>query len=303
MLYLVAFDHSSAARIGWLAARARRRGVRVGVLAGLRPPSSAYDSTRRQWIAQELAAKVRSVYPKRTAPGSVVVGVTSGDMYIRGLTWRYAFGDRSSGNVGIIATARMDPTAYGLAGDEELFRSRLEKMLVRYIGFLVLGRTQSRDPFSVLRSSILSLDDLDVMTNEFRPPPPTASERRWIDGSNRSCSGARSATRTLVAGKRLTPLPRLIRITSSVLGVRGRLLARLEAQSDRPIDRALDRRFLQRFKFFYRRERIVLRPLRAHPRIEGVNVWVRLHERANATLRVFTLRLRLLGCASYFAHS
>src|SRR5919197_4465906 len=38
MLYLVAFDHSSAARIGWLAARARRRGVRVAVLAGLRPP-------------------------------------------------------------------------------------------------------------------------------------------------------------------------------------------------------------------------------------------------------------------------
>jgi predicted Zn-dependent protease len=273
------------------------------VLVGVRPPARAYDGTRRQWIAQELAAKVRRVYPKKTAHGSVVVGVTSGDMYVRGLTWRYAFGDRSSGNVAVIATERMDPAAYGLDRDEELFRSRLEKMLVRYIGFLVLGQSQSPDPYSVLRSSILSLDDLDVMTNRFRPPQPTASERRWMNGSNRSCLGAQVATRALVAGKHLWPLPRLVRFTGRALVIRGRLLARLQAESGRPLDRALDRRFVQRFGLFYRRERVLLRPLRAHPGIGGMNAWVALHQKANATLRVFSRRLRLLGCASYFAHS
>jgi predicted Zn-dependent protease len=303
VLYLVAFDHSSAARIGWLAETARRRGIRVGVLAGLRPPASAFDQTRQQWIAQALAGEIRSAYPKRTSVGSVVIGVTSGDMYIRGLSWRFAFGDRASGNVGIIATRRMNPEYYGLAHDDELFRSRLEKMFVRYLGFLVLGRPDSRDPFSVLRSSILSLDDLDLMTNQFRPPPPTAGERRWIDGSNRSCARARAATRALVAGKRIMPLPRLVRIASRVLGIRGQLLAQLRAQSGRPIGRALGRRFLRRFGLFYRRERVVLRPLRAHPGIARANVWIEMHDRANGTLRVFTLRLRLLGCASYFAQS
>jgi predicted Zn-dependent protease len=301
VLYLVAFDRGSGQQLPGLARTARRHGLRVHVLRSLRPPPGAVDPARRQLIAQTLIGEVRRSYPRLRTPGAVAIGLTGGDMYIRGLSWRYAFGARGTGNVGMIATRRMDPRFFGLAYDRELFRSRLDKMFVRYLGLLVLRLPTTRDPYSVLRASILSLDDLDVTTDEFTPSPPSVPERRWISGSNASCAQARTATRALGIGNGISTVPQLVRAAGGFLRIQERLLARLRTQHGRPLDRALAPRFLARFVAFNGRERSALADLRAKPDEARAHAWISLSGRASATLRVFTLRLRLLGCASYFA--
>jgi len=303
VLYLVAFDRGSQQQLPGLARTARRRGLRVQVLRALRPARGAFDPARRQWIAQALEGQIQRSHPRLRAPGAVVIGLTGGDMYIRGLTWRYAFGSRESGNIGMIATRRMDPRFFGLAYDAELFRSRLDKMFVRYLGLLVLQLPASSDPYSVLRASILSLDDLDVMTSRFKPAPPSARERRWIVGSDGSCAQARTATRALGIGNGITTVPQLVRAAEGFVPIQERLLARLRAQQGRPLDRALASRFFARFAAFNRRERSTLARLRVYPDETRARAWIALSGRASATLRVFTLRLRLLGCSGYFAGS
>jgi hypothetical protein len=139
VLYLVAFDRGSGRLLPGLARIARRRGLQVRILRALRPQPGAFDPARKQWIAEALTGEVQRSYPRLRAPGAVGIGLTGGDMYIRGLSWRYAFGARGTGNVGMLATGRMDPRFFGLAYDGELFRSRLDKMFVRYLGLLVSG--------------------------------------------------------------------------------------------------------------------------------------------------------------------
>jgi predicted Zn-dependent protease len=299
VLYLVAFDRGSGQLLPGLARTARRRGLQVRILHALRPPPAAFDAARKQWIAEALIGEFQRSHPRLRAPGAVVIGLTGGDMYIRGLSWRYAFGARGAGNVGMIATRRMDPRFFHLGYDSELFRSRLDKMFVRYLGFLVLRLPTNRNQFSVLRASILSLDELDLMTNEFTPAPPSARERRWIAGSNASCAQARVATYALGLRHRMT-LPQLVRAAGGVLRIQERLLARLRAQHGRPLDRALAIRFFGRFAAFKSRERSALADLRADPDAVRAGEWISVNVRARATLRVFTLRLRLLGCAAYF---
>ena len=231
----------------------------------------------------------------------MVIGLTGRDMYIPGVPWRFAFGTGGAGNVAVIATRRMDPRFFGLAYDDELFRSRLDKMFVRYLGYLVLRLPTNSNPYSALRATLRSLDDLDVMTNQFRPAPPNASERRWISGSDGSCAQARTATRALGAGKRINTVPQLVRVAGGFLRIQRQLLARLRAQPGRPLDRALAPRFYARFAAYNRREGARLADLRAHPGAAQGRAWISLSARVGATLRVFTLRLRLFDCSAYFA--
>jgi predicted Zn-dependent protease len=301
VLYLVAFDRGSGQQFPRLVRAARRRGVRVRILRALRPAPAAFDPARKQWVAQGLIGQIEYRYPRLRRTGAVVIGLTGVDMYIPGLPWRFAFGTGGAGNVAVIATRRMDPRFFGLAYDDELFRSRVDKMFLRYLGVLVLRLPTSSNPYSVLRASLRSLDDLDVMTNQFRPAPPNASERRWISGSDGSCARARTATRALGAGKRINTVPQLVRVAGGFLRIQRQLLARLRAQPGRPLDRALAARFFARFAAFNRREGTRLVDLRAHPDPARARGWIALSARVGATLRVFTLRLRLLDCSAYFA--
>jgi hypothetical protein len=141
-----------------------------------------------------------------------------------------------------------------------------------------------------------------VMTSQFRPPAPTAGERAWISGSNGFCAQARTATRALGIGPGM-PVPQLVRAAGGFVQIQDRLLAGLRAQYGRPLDRALAARFFTRFAAFNRRERSQLADLEAHPDVAHAGTWIGTSARASATLRVFTLRLRLLGCAGHFAGS
>ena len=115
---------------------------------------------------------VRSQHPTLIRdPRTRVIAVTAQDMYIkRRESWRFALSLRSNENtIAVVSYARMDPANLGNTPDEELLRSRLRKMIFKNIGIMCYDLPVSQDPKSVLYGNVLSLGDLDYMSEFFEP--------------------------------------------------------------------------------------------------------------------------------------
>lgn len=117
-------------------------------------PPAAYDAARGQYVSQDLIAAVAAARPDVVAAGTVVIGITAADIYIRGVDWNWAFAQRQSAQLAIVSLARMPNGRYD--NQEQLFR----KMLTRQIGFLCYGLPPSDDPYDVLYRDILGVNDL-----------------------------------------------------------------------------------------------------------------------------------------------
>ena len=102
---------------------------------------------------------------------SVVIAITSVDVYISDSNWRYAFG--KSYPAPIISTVRMDPAAYGYEPDYDRYYSRVRKMVTKYIGLWYYDLEVSDDPDSPMFNNILGPADLDRMDE----PLPVADAR------------------------------------------------------------------------------------------------------------------------------
>lgn len=140
-----------------LAAAARDYGAEYGLAMTVAAPIAlpqASDPIRGQFAAQDLIATATSAHPEARAVGTVVIGVTAADMYIRGVAWRFAFALRESDQFAIVSLARMPNGRYD--NQEQLFR----KMLTRQIGFLCYGLPPSENPYDVLYRDILGVNDL-----------------------------------------------------------------------------------------------------------------------------------------------
>jgi predicted Zn-dependent protease len=88
-------------------------------------------------------------------------------MYIREYNWRFAFSWRQEGRFAVVSTARMDPVFFGRKRNDAILESRLRKMITKNIGLMYYGYFQSSDPKSVLYRSVLSIDDLDKIGEDF----------------------------------------------------------------------------------------------------------------------------------------
>lgn len=148
------------------------------------------DYDRNQLIAEELIGLMKHHHPDlANNPEAVLIGLTEGDMYVRMYNWRFAFGFFTERRLGVISTARMDPwefpkaeplyitivkvilwrmgIRFGGTPDPELLHTRLRKMTTRYIGFLHYRFPASNDRRSVLYRSILGVNDLDSIGEDF----------------------------------------------------------------------------------------------------------------------------------------
>ncbi len=97
-------------------------------------------------------------------PRAVVIGILEADLYIRNYEWAYAFNYRED-NFAIIGTARLHPLLAGR--NNEVLATRTRKLITKNIGLLAYHLPLSSDPTSVLYGSIQSLQDLDLVREEF----------------------------------------------------------------------------------------------------------------------------------------
>jgi len=122
------------------------------------PRADVADEFLRVRRRQALARLVQRL---RRSPDDVNV-ILPFDEVISALGLR---GERSA----VVSSARMDPghLADGTLVDSALFHRRLIKMISREIGFLYYRLPFSPDSQSVLRESIMGVDELDEMGEEF----------------------------------------------------------------------------------------------------------------------------------------
>jgi predicted Zn-dependent protease len=126
------------------------------------------DYSRRQLVAEELIKEMKHRYPEIASDRTVIlIGITLKDMFISGYPWQFAFSWRESGRFAVVSAGRMDPAFFGKPYDEFLLQLRMKKMVTKNVGLMYFGRFQSSDPKSVLYQSILKIDDLERVGEDF----------------------------------------------------------------------------------------------------------------------------------------
>ena len=168
-VYFVPLGEISSPSLDALVAYYRQKyNLAIEILPTLKLEPWLTDYNRRQLVAQELIKEMKRRYSEIASDRTMIlIGITSKDMYIRGYPWRFAFSWREGGRFAVVSTGRMDPTFFGRPSDESLTRTRLKKMITKNIGLMYFGYFQSSDPKSVLYHSILSIDDLDRIGEDF----------------------------------------------------------------------------------------------------------------------------------------
>lgn len=138
-------------------------GLDVQVLTPLEIPEGIDHSKRQQIDASTLVSYMNTSW--RTDAEATIIGVTPIDLYNQNAHYKYIFGIQWSPTTkaGVVSTFRMDDAAYGGLTNEDVYHSRVRKMVTKYIGVLHYGLATSVDPASPLYNGIGGPGDLDRM--------------------------------------------------------------------------------------------------------------------------------------------
>jgi predicted Zn-dependent protease len=146
----------------------QKLGLTIHILPSLPIEPVVLDRVRRQVIGEELIALMKRKYPHLVKDSSVLlIGLTKSDMYIRSKDWRFAFAIRQEGRYVVASTYRMDPVNFGEFPDPRLLATRLRKVITKQLGLYLYGLSQREGRTSVLFGPILSLGDLDGISEDF----------------------------------------------------------------------------------------------------------------------------------------
>jgi hypothetical protein len=170
--------------------------ITVEALAPVPLQDSAFDPDRQQYMANQLTALfLTQHFQVAENPNNILIGITEADMYIPDKPWQFAFAynAKQEFSVAVVSNARMyvpsiaelmgivqeyqdqtpDPSLRQLYLQEvQSFvspnaQSRFKKMLTKQIGLLYFNYPQSTDPKSVMYNSILGVDELDEMGEDY----------------------------------------------------------------------------------------------------------------------------------------
>ena len=146
----------------------RKFRLSIKTLPGLKLERSSVDWQRRQLIAEELIEFMKRGYPRlANDPRVILIGISEFDMYIRKYTWQFSFSYRAQNRFAVVSSARLNPVSFGQPADQTLLDTRLRKVITKNIGILYFHLPQSNNPRSVLYKSILGIDDLDRVGEDF----------------------------------------------------------------------------------------------------------------------------------------
>jgi predicted Zn-dependent protease len=150
-LYFVALGELANGDVDQLAAFFERDfGIAVKTLPPMSLPSAAYDSHRKQWVAEMLARTIEEKYPEVSSdPDARVVGILEDDTYIRSFNWAFTYSYRENNKYSVVPTARLDPSFGGFPANEAIRIERLRKVAMKAVGLMHLGFAESTDPQSV----------------------------------------------------------------------------------------------------------------------------------------------------------
>jgi predicted Zn-dependent protease len=167
-IYIVPMGHVQGLGLDELPAFYRNQyGLAVELLEPVSLEPTARNSARGQLIFGELIELLHRRLPNLAKDKSAfLIGVTDEDMYIRGNNSNFAYTAYDPPQrVGVVSSHRFIP--YPLAGQENLLRSRIRKMVSRTIGFVVFNLPWSNDPSSVMYKDLYGAASADLMSDRF----------------------------------------------------------------------------------------------------------------------------------------
>jgi predicted Zn-dependent protease len=141
-------------------------GLPITILPPLPLPSSAFDSNRGQYIAEEILAEVKRQVPHSGAntPMTPIV-FTDQDMYIQKYNWRYAFSLREN-DMAVVSSSRMGYSFNPFTeADQEIRDARLRKMVTKNIGILYYHLPFSDHCRSAMYGRVGGPQELDFMND------------------------------------------------------------------------------------------------------------------------------------------
>jgi predicted Zn-dependent protease len=167
-LYLQAFGDFPASAVAEISDHYLYvHGLKVAVLPSRSLPAETVDAARRQVISEELLHFMRRENSSLAADSrNVIVGLITLDMYPRKLGWAYAWAWREW-RVGVISTARLDPTWYGEPADPSLLRLRLRKVVAKTVGLLYYRLPVNDNPRSAFYQALSTVQDIDRVSEDF----------------------------------------------------------------------------------------------------------------------------------------
>jgi len=148
----------------------QRFGLTIKRLPAIALDPDTFNPDRQQNEVEGLIKSVKRGYPTLANDHrSILIGITEADVYITSENWQFALGQRDEGRFAVVSSARMDLNYfdYGAPRDTGALHSRLTKMISREIGFLYYRLPFSDDPRSVVRSSIMGVDELDELGEDY----------------------------------------------------------------------------------------------------------------------------------------
>lgn len=249
-------------------------------------------------MAEAVVDLLLTLRPVRSGP--VLIGLTTEDMYMKRQPWRFTFSIRNPGGLAVVSRARMDPRLLGLTPDPGLRTRRLQKMVAKNIGALVFGHSLSGNPRSAMFDSILSVDDLDFMTEEFRPAPASRAKRSWLSGSSRVCKLGVSRRKALVSRSRITTATDFLVYMGELLEIEEERRSELAAIRQAPEDKTAIRVLLARLKRAHLADRAAFDELSTRWSDRTAKSWIAASARFSFASKADALELGSRPCGRYF---
>jgi hypothetical protein len=167
-VYLVPIGLAEGESLEWAPGYYKAKlGIDLAILPPVPLDSKLIDSARNQLNAYRVVDYLQNKHPELVRdPSSIVIGVTSSDMYIPGYGWRYAHSFRAEGRYAIVSSARLHPTEPLGDWNPEWLTSRLQKVLTKDVALLYFDLPKSNDPTSLLSGEVSSNTDIDEMGEE-----------------------------------------------------------------------------------------------------------------------------------------
>ncbi|WP_394835563.1 hypothetical protein LVJ94_01370 [Pendulispora rubella] len=129
-------------------------------------PRGTYGEARGQWDGEKVLAslvpEVGTIAPK----GATLIVLTSDDLYLGSVDWRFAFGTRGPPNMAIVSSARMRLELPGIVDADQIDAIadyRFRKMITRNLGFVYCNLQNTFRPKSILYFRNMGQPDLDEM--------------------------------------------------------------------------------------------------------------------------------------------
>jgi YD repeat-containing protein len=182
-VYLLPLDETAASSLKDLPAYYKARlGLDVTLMPILHLGRGTVNQARKQVVAEKALDFIwRANKDIIDDLDSVVLAVTSQDLNIETLGWRFATNYRH-GRFAIVSTARLHDMPWFVGTNPEVFGVRVRKMVTKNIALLHYPVELSSDATSALASAVFSGSDADEMGEDFLGQNGTWSSDATDDG-------------------------------------------------------------------------------------------------------------------------